>query len=296
MGVITILQLIKHFSASGNQPKHGIVALLNNGEEDFLYGARAFGVSPLMPFVHTFLNLEGAGAGGRAILFRSTDQQVMSSYAKSPHPFSSVIASDAFGMGVIKSQTDFVVFHDVYGQRGLDLSFFQPRARYHTHDDDLKHTSRASLWHMLSSAVVTVQDLSSRSFVGDRADGDASKAPNGRGSEGVWFDLFGSSLVLFNLRGMFAWSLTLLVATPLVLMLLTYLAQKKGKYYFFRNRVSIYEHPGPDADYERVKIGGLKGVIRFPLALVVTGALVFGGAFLLRKENPYIVHSSEYTV
>lgn len=296
MGVITVLQLIKYFSTSGHQPKHGIVALLNNGEEDFLYGARAFGNSPLMPFVHTFLNLEGAGAGGRAILFRGTDQQVMSSYAKSPHPFSSVIASDAFGMGFIKSQTDYVVFNGVYGQRGLDLSFFQPRARYHTQDDDLKHTSRASLWHMLSSAVVTMQDLSSKGFVGDRPDGDMSKVPNGKGSHGVWFDLFGSSLVLFNLRGMFAWSLTLLIATPLILVLLTYLAQQKGKYYFFRNRVSIYEHPGPDADYERVKIGGLRGIFRFPLALIVSGALVFGGAFLLRKENPYIVHSSEYTV
>lgn len=249
-----------------------------------------------MPFVHTFLNLEGAGAGGRAILFRGTDQQVMSSYAKSPHPFSTVIASDAFGVGFIKSQTDFVVFNDVYGQRGLDLSFYRPRAQYHTLDDDLKHTSRASVWHMLSSAVVIMQDLTSKDFIGDRADGDASKVPNGRGSDGVWFDLFGSSLVLFNLRGMFAWSLTLLVATPLILMLLTYLAQKRGKYYFFRNSVSINEHHGPDEDCERVKIGGLKGIVRFPLALVVTAALVFGGSFLLHKENPYIVHSSKYSV
>lgn len=296
MGVVTVLQLIKYFTTSGNQPKHGVVAMFNNGEEDFLYGARAFGKSPLLPFIHTFLNLEGAGAGGRAILFRGTDQQVISSYAKSPHPFSSVIASDAFGMGFIKSQTDFVVLHDVYGQRGLDLSFFQPRARYHTQDDNLKHTNRASLWHMLSSAVVTMKDLSDKRFVGNRPDGDTNKVPNGQGSNGVWFDLFGSSLVLFNLRGMFAWSLTLLIATPLILLLLTYVAQKKGKFYYFRNRVNIYEHTGPDSGYERVKIGGVRGIIRFPFALVVSGALVFGGAFLLRKENPYIVHSSEYTV
>lgn len=297
MGVVTILQLIKHFTTRGNQPKHGIVALFNNGEEDFLYGARAFGNSPLQPFIHTFLNLEGAGAGGRAILFRGTDQQVMRAYSKAPHPFSSVIASDAFGMDFIKSQTDYVVFHDVYGQRGLDLSFFKPRARYHTQNDDRKHASPASLWHMLSSAVVTLGDLSSRQFVGDRADGNTRKVPNGQGSSGVWFDLFGSTLVLFNLRGMFAWSLTLLIATPLILMLLTYLAQKKGKYYFFSNKISIYEHPGPSScDYKHVKIGGLKGMVRFPLALIVSGALVFGGAFLLRRVNPYIVHSSKYTV
>lgn len=297
MGVITVLQLIKYFTTSGHQPKHGIVALLNNGEEDFLYGARAFGNSPLMPFVHTFLNLEGAGAGGRALLFRGTDQQVVSAYSKAPHPLSSVITADAFGMGVIKSQTDYVVFDGVYGQRGLDLAFFKPRSRYHTQDDDLRHTSRASLWHMLSASVVTMRDLTSTSFVGDRPDGDANKVPNGKGSDGVWFDLFGSSLILFNLRGMFAWSLTLLIATPLILMLLTYLAAKKGKYYFFRNRVNIYEHDGSSpGDYERVKVGGLRGIIRFPFALAVSGALVFGAAFLLRKENPFIVHGSKYTV
>lgn len=297
MGVITVLQLIKYFTTSGHQPKHGIVALLNNGEEDFLYGARAFGNSPLMPFVHTFLNLEGAGAGGRALLFRGSDQQVMSAYSKAPHPLSSVITTDAFGMGAIKSQTDYVVFDGVYGQRGLDLAFFKPRSRYHTREDDHKHTSRASLWHMLSASVATMRDLSSRTFIGDRPDGDASKVPNGKGSDGVWFDLFGSSLILFNLRGMFAWSLTLLIAAPLILMLLTYLAAIKDKYYFFRNRVDIYEHDGASGgDYERVKVGGLRGLTRFPFAVAVSGALVFGAAFLLRKQNPFIVHGNKYTV
>lgn len=297
MGVVSVLQLIKYFTTPGHQPRHGIVALLNNGEEDYLYGARAFGNSPLLPFIHTFLNLEGAGAGGRAILLRSTDEKVTSSYAKSPHPFGTVISSDSFGMGFIRSQTDYVIFNDVYGQRGLDVTFYKPRARYHTQDDDLRHTSRASLWHMLSAAVTTMQDLSSSSFVGDRADNDASKVPNGRGGTGVWFDLFGRSLVLFNLRGMFAWSLTLLIATPLILLLVSYLAQKKGKYYFFSNRVNIYEHGGSGSgDYEQVKIGGLKGIVRFPLAIVVSGVLVIGGAFLLRKVNPYIVHSSKWTV
>lgn len=297
MGVVSVLQLINFFTTPGNQPRHGVVALLNNGEEDFLYGARAFGNSPLLPFIHTFLNLEGAGAGGRALLLRSTDEKVTRAYAKSPHPFGTVISSDSFGMGFIRSQTDYIVLNDIYGQRGLDVTFFKPRSRYHTKDDDLKHTSRASLWHMLSSAVATMQDLSSTSFVGDRSDNDASKVPNGRGGTGVWFDLFGRSLVLFNLRGMFAWSLTLLIASPLILLLVSYLAQKKDKYYFFSNRVNIYEHGGSDSgDYEQVKIGGLKGIVRFPLAIVVSGLLVFGGAFLLRKVNPFIVHSSKWTV
>lgn len=38
VGVVSVLQLISHFTAPGNTPKRGIVALLNNGEEDYLNG------------------------------------------------------------------------------------------------------------------------------------------------------------------------------------------------------------------------------------------------------------------
>ncbi|OIW29450.1 hypothetical protein CONLIGDRAFT_631525 [Coniochaeta ligniaria NRRL 30616] len=295
MGVVSVLQVIKYFTTSGHQPKRGIVALLNNGEEDFLYGARAFGKSPLLNFVHTFLNVEGAGAGGRAMLFRSSDQQVTAAYAKTEHPFGTVIGSDAFGLGVIASQTDYVVLNGIFGQRGLDLAFFKPRARYHTNQDDARHTSKASLWHMLSASVHTMINLSGDTgdtFIGPRPDASRTKVQNGRPSDGVWFDIFGSSFVLFNLRGMFAWSLTVLIATPLILALVTYLLVKSDKYYFFTSNVKV----DGDPDFGSVPLGGWKGFFRFPFAVVFATALTFGAAFLLRKANPLIVYSSPYTV
>ncbi|KAK5257627.1 hypothetical protein LTR16_000034 [Cryomyces antarcticus] len=78
VGVVTVLQLISYFTSPGKKPRKGIVALLNNGEEDYLNGARAFVRHPIAQFPHAFLNLEGAGAGGRATLFRSTDTEVTS--------------------------------------------------------------------------------------------------------------------------------------------------------------------------------------------------------------------------
>lgn len=294
-GVVSVLQVIKYFTAPGHQPKRGIVALLNNGEEDFLYGARAFGQSPLLNFVHTFLNVEGAGAGGRAILFRSSDQQVTAAYSKTEHPFGTVIASDAFGLGVIASQTDYVVLNGIFGQRGLDLAFFKPRARYHTNEDDARHTSRASLWHMLSASVHTMINLSGDTgdtFIGPRLDESRTKVQNGKPSNGVWFDIFGSSFVLFNLRGMFAWSLTVLIATPLILALVTYLLVKSDKYYLFTSKVKLSDDP----EFGSVPLGGWKGFFRFPFAIVFATALTLGAAFLLRKANPLIVYSSPYTV
>jgi hypothetical protein len=295
MGVVTVLQLIQFFTQPGNRPRRGIVALFNNGEEDILNGARAFGKSPLTPFIHTFVNLEGAGAGGRALLFRTTDLEVTEAYAGCPRPFGTVMASDAFGFGFVKSGTDYSVFKDIYGQRGLDIAFFTPRDKYHTLQDDAKHSSKASLWHMISAGVETVTRLSGdtgNTFVGPRPDGARGKVNNGSPSNGVWFDIFGKGFVVFSLRGMFAWSLAVLIATPLLLILVTYVLHKLDKYYFFTSSVRTYEQP----DYEPVSVGGMRGLFRFPFALLVSGALSIGAAYLMNEANPFIVYGNRYSV
>jgi len=94
VGVATVLQLISYFTSRDQQPERGIVVLLNNGEEAGLFGAQYFTQHPLARFTHTFLNLEGAGAGGRAALFRSTDAEVTAFYSKSPSPFGTAISGD----------------------------------------------------------------------------------------------------------------------------------------------------------------------------------------------------------
>ncbi|KAH6626791.1 hypothetical protein B0J18DRAFT_396079 [Chaetomium sp. MPI-SDFR-AT-0129] len=297
MGVVTCLQLIQYFTHPGNQPERGIVVMLNNGEEDYLYGARALGQHPLNSYIHTFLNLEGAGAGGRAMVFRTTDREVTAAYAGTADPFGTVIASDAFGLGFIRSGTDYSVLYDIFGQRGLDLAFFKPRARYHTNQDDARHASRGSLWHMLSASIHTATRLSSDAtgdtFIGPRPDGARGKVHNGSPSDGVWFDLFGKGFVLFGLRGLFAWSLTVLIATPLILVLVSYLLHRADKYYLFSSSVA---GRGDLLDDEAIPVGGWKGFFRFPLALVVAGSLTLGAAYLLRKVNPFVIYTSRYSV
>jgi hypothetical protein len=293
MGVITALQLIKYFTTPGNTPKKGVVALFNNGEEDGLYGAKAFLSHPMASFVYTFLNLEGAGAGGRATLFRSTDTEVTRAYGKAKHPFGTVVSADGFALGFVRSETDYVVFH-AEGFRGLDVAFWEPRARYHTDQDDAKHASKDSLWHMLSASVETMKYLTSDTsdkFDGPRGDNATGKVKNGHGSDGVWFDLFGRGFAVFGLRTLFAWSLTLLIASPLILMVTTYLLIRKDKLYFFAGAVKPDGH-----ESEAVSLQGWRGAFRFPAALIVAAALTVGAAFLIRKFNPFIVYSSQYAV
>ena len=290
VGVVVSLQLIKYFTTPGHAPRRGLVILFNNGEEDFLNGAYVFSQHPMSNFVRTFLNLEGAGAGGRAMLFRSTDSEVTGFYKKSPHPHGSVLA--AFGFSVIRSQTDYVVFEEL-GMRGMDVAFYEPRARYHTDEDDTRHTSKDSLWHMLSAAVATTTGLvtdSGRQFTGPpRAEG---KVASGSGSGAVWFDLFGDTFVLFRLHTLFALSVTVLVVTPLVLLFTSMALVKADKMYLFRLSVKLDEGIGDD----RIPLHGLHGFFRSPFLFAIPAGVTVGLAYLLTKINPLIVHSSEYAV
>ncbi|KAJ5894045.1 Peptidase M28 [Penicillium taxi] len=290
VGVVTCLQLLRYFTTPGNAPKRGLVILLNNGEEDYLNGARAYSQHPMSVFAHTFVNLEGAGAGGRATLFRSSDAEVTRAYAQAKHPFGSVISANGFESGLVRSQTDYVVFDGMLGLRGLDIAFFEPRARYHTNQDDTKHTSIDSLWHMLSTAVASTEALvsdTSDEFDGrNREDG---KVSSGTGTKALWFDLFGAVFAVCRLHTFFALSVTILIVGPVTLLFTSIALSKADKMYLFRSWASM--------DYdEKVPLRGLRGFFRFPCLFIIPTGTIVGLAFLVTKVNPYISHSSSYAV
>lgn len=291
VGVISILQLISYFSHPDNTPKRGIVALLNNGEEDYLNGAYAFSQHPVSTFPHTFVNLEGAGAGGRAWLFRTTDEEVTKFYKKSPYPTGLVISADGFKRHLIRSETDYSVFGRLLGMRGVDIAFMEPRARYHTNQDSAKYTSIKSVWHMLSAALATMKGLSddtSSTFEGDATVDGGVHA--GRGSEPVWFDIFSRTFAIFQLHSLFAISVTLLVVTPLILIALHIVLARTDRWYLFSKKKPMGE------EEEAIRINGLRGFVRYPVVVIISTAAAIGLAFLLTKVNPYICYSSEYAV
>jgi hypothetical protein len=149
---------------------------------------------------------------------------------------------------------------------------------------------------MLSASVSSTRALTSdtsSTFLGPRRDGAKGKVKNGSGTDAVWFDIFGKCFVVFGLRGLFAWSLTLLIASPLILILVAFLLVRKDKFYFFAAEAS----PPIDLDEtEPVSLHGWRGFTRFPLALVAASGLTVGSAFLITKINPLIVYSSHYAV
>ncbi|KAI5804295.1 hypothetical protein EDC01DRAFT_413160 [Geopyxis carbonaria] len=293
--VVSILQVINAFTnpklAGEKRKKRGLIALLNNGEEDYLNGARAFAIHPMGNLSHSFLNLEGAGAGGRATLFRSTDTEITEFYQKSKRPFGTVMADDGFKQGLIRSQTDYKVFVEELGMRGLDVAFWTPRSRYHTEDDDVRHTSQESLWHMLGASLQTLDAL--MSYTGREFDRDGD-VPAGKGHAAVWFDLFGRTFALFRLHTLFAWTITLIVVPFVIMAITTYALYTSNKLYYLSN-TPLVPQPRDDSDLPKTT-RGWRGFFRFPVAFAIASGGVIGAAFVINKFNPMIAYSSEYSV
>ncbi|KAI9721890.1 MAG: hypothetical protein M1828_004985 [Chrysothrix sp. TS-e1954] len=287
-GVVSILQLISYFTSPGQRPRRGVLALFNNGEEDYLNGARAFAQHPASHLVDTFLNLEGAGAGGRAMLFRSTDAEVTRAYSRSPHLFGTVLSADAFRNGVVRSSTDYSVFNGNLGLRGLDVAFFEPRASYHTSQDSTRHTNKDSIWHMLSAALETMKGLTS-----DISADFRSRA----GSDAVWFDVFGYGFALITQDVLLIVSILLLVLCPILLVVILFGLRKQDKMYLFARKITSdpLDVHAPD-EQTILTLGGWRGFFRFPVAFIVATACCFLLALLLAHINPYIVYSSQYSV
>ena len=250
MGVAVILALIEKYCL--HSLPSNLIFNLNNAEEDGLFGAQAFVNHERFSEIKSFINLEGAGAGGPAMLFRTSGAEVAAAYRGSKLPRSSIAGNDFFAQGMIRSETDFVVY-DPYIP-GLDIAFFSPRSQYHTRRDTTKTASAWSIEHMLSSAETSMLHLTKIVPV------TTPKKP-------VFFDFLGLFFYSTTLKTMLFFDLAILIASPVIL----------GASFGIRSF------------FGKIKFVGLGRTL---LALLLQTALVVGLSVLIAGLNPYIIHSS----
>lgn len=106
---------------------------------------------PWSKLVQSFVNIEGAGAGGRPNQFRSSSSEITSAFGSAAHPHGSSLFSDAFSMGLIRSHTNYDVY-TAAGMLGVDYAFYSRRQRYHTMDDTTTSLrDRRPLWAMMEN-------------------------------------------------------------------------------------------------------------------------------------------------
>ncbi|KAG8821246.1 hypothetical protein FRC19_008077, partial [Serendipita sp. 401] len=259
MGTISLLSLIEHFAK--DQPLRTALFNLNNGEEDGLCGSHTFFRHPWWKEADTFLNIEGAGSGGRPILFRASSAELVKAFRHTDRPHGTITSSDAFSLGLVRSMTDFEVYAGRGGMNGLDVSFYFNRDKYHTMDDNIANLgSRAPFWTILK----LTRDVGSH--LTNTEHHEEKQRP-------VYWDVLGRFMVVFGMDGL-VWLLPCtLVATVVVTL-------GMGSYVWYMG-----EQPSPSRQW-----------IHFPLCL--TFSIICSSFFvtILCKINPLIIYSSPYPV
>ncbi|KAF9131766.1 hypothetical protein BGW39_001368 [Mortierella sp. 14UC] len=206
IGVSVCLEMIRNLI---NHPvKHNVIFNINNGEEVGLYGAAAFMKHPWAKDVKAFINLEGAGAGGRALLFRASNQALAKAYSKdgsSPH--ANVFGNDIFKLGLIKSGTDFSVYTDS-NIPGVDIAFYSRRAFYHTLHDDIEHTSKGSVQHMGNTGLTTLRNIADSDYLIKPKHIVSSEAS-------IYYDIAGFFMLTYSFSTYLTLNYNLLIIAPI---------------------------------------------------------------------------------
>ncbi|KAI0264235.1 hypothetical protein BC834DRAFT_884353 [Gloeopeniophorella convolvens] len=285
MSVAALLQMIEYLAE--NRPRRTAIFNINNGEEDGLHGAHMFLRHPWSNLTSTFLNLEGAGSGGRPFLFRATSYAVLSAFRSIPHIHADALSQDAWNRGVIRSDTDYSVYsaprtalvngsgHGYHGlgggMQGADVAFYQGRSRYHTMEDSVRgmgrRGGRKSLWAMMELVRTAGDNLLNRNTDDlDAVDTSESAA---------YFELFGRYLVAVRLRTLLLASTILLSAGPVLLAGLAFVLLRKPANASVRARWRT----------------GWRGYGRFWLALLLGVGGQVGLVVGFLKINPNTAHS-----
>lgn len=257
-GIASMLSLLQVYSQS--QPERTIIFNFNNNEEFGLLGAHAFMNHPWSKEVKLFINLEGAGAGNRAILFRTSDTMTAKIYkdAVKSQPFGNSMYQQAFYKRLVSSETDYKVYEN-NGLRGWDIAFYKPRDYYHTIKDSIKYTSKESLWSMLHTSLQLAQYISSSEF-----ELETASKPS------IYFDVLGSYFFVIGAEKLFLINVILLIIGPLIMFLKVWLLNSRSK-----NGNSFWVS------------------LRLPFSCIVSLSILHMLGSLIKVTNPFI-YSRDY--
>ncbi|EJS44804.1 YBR074W [Saccharomyces arboricola H-6] len=203
MGVASLLANLEYHIK--HRPDRTLIFNFNNNEEFGLLGASAYFDHPWSSLTKYVINLEGTGAGGKAVLFRTTDTSTAKIYQQSvkENPFGNSIYQQGFYSTYVRSETDYKIYEE-NGMRGWDIAFYKPRNIYHTMKDSIQYTSKASLWHMLHTSLQLSSYIVSNSLDTE----DQTPA--------CFFDLVGLKFFVMSAKTLFYWNCVFLLISPIV--------------------------------------------------------------------------------
>lgn len=272
MGTAVALELLRYFVH--NPPQHTVIFLFNNFEEGGLIGAEAFAMHPWFPTIKLFVNLEGTGAGGRAMLFRSNALAAVKGLASSHAHFlhGSPLGSDILRAKLLKSDTDYTIFGK-HGVPGLDIMFYYPRSHYHTQRDDLVHTTPQALQHMGQMALGSVLSIDTSDTIVSQTDNPESI---------IYYDILGRIMLVYSF---FTCQLINIFSLALIPMALF-------TWFWFATTTEYSDIDEKKAQLRRNLIITSQGFLATLIALVFMVVFVVFFAWILLLINPSVTYGS----
>ncbi len=200
-GVAAVIEIARALT-EGEQCRHQVILLLDDGEELGLLGAKLFvSASPWAKNIRAAVNLEARGTSGPSLMFEtgSANRWSIDLYSKSvARPLTSSIYYAIYK--TLPSDTDLTVFKKA-GYQGFGFAFIGDAAHYHTAADSTANLDLRSIQSQGDNALAVIRALANNELEGFTE------------SEAVYFDLFS----LCTVRWPAQWTLALAIAGAIFL-------------------------------------------------------------------------------
>ncbi len=150
-GVVTILESVRAYLASGKTPKNDIIILITDAEEVGLDGARLFVTQhPWAKEIGLALNFESRGSGGPSNMIVETNggnKNLIKAFieANVKYPAASSLMYSIYKM--LPNDTDSTIFREEGDIDGYFFAFIDDHFDYHTANDTFENLDRNTLQH-----------------------------------------------------------------------------------------------------------------------------------------------------
>ncbi len=217
-GVVTILESLRAYKASGEIPKNDVIVLFTDGEEIGLDGADLFvNQHPWAKEVRLALNFEARGSGGPSNMILESNQgnhNLIQEFieANPKFPVASSLMYSIYKM--LPNDTDSTVLREDGDIDGLFFAFIDDHFDYHTANDNFENLDRNTLQHQGSYLLPLLHHF---------ADADISNIKSE--TDDVYFNFPFLKMVSYP----FAWIYPMLLLAALVFVFLIFFGIKKGK-------------------------------------------------------------------
>ena len=191
-----MLEVMRNLALRQDPLPHAVVFIFNGAEETNWQAAHGFITQHRWASsIRSVINLEGTGAGGRAMVVQTGPKHswIAQAYARfAPRPHASTLAQEIFQAKIVPGWTDFETYIEYADHEiaGIDMVFIQDGYVYHTKQDDLAHVTAGTLQHLGENLLPACEALASSPYLVD--------ALTLRDRTAVYFDVLGQWMVVLS--------------------------------------------------------------------------------------------------